>query len=208
MKKDLTELVFILDKSGSMADMVEDTVGGFNAMIEKQKKLDGEVLVSTVLFSNNSKVLHDRVPIEKIEPLNEDQYHVGGGTALIDAIGSAVSHIGNIHKYAREEDRPEHTLFVITTDGMENSSRIFGSEQVKQMIKRQKELYGWEFIFAAADIEAVETARNIGINPDRAAMYARTKAGTRALYDAVDSAVECLRRSSDIGADWLSKLNK
>ena len=139
MKKNLTELVFILDRSGSMAGLEKDTIGGFNAMIEKQKKLDGKVYVSTVLFSNNSNVLHDRCDIADIRPMTENDYQVGGGTALFDAIGGAIQHIGNIHKYARKEDVPAHTLFVITTDGMENASRRYTKDEIKSMIERQKE---------------------------------------------------------------------
>ncbi|MGX8706672.1 MAG: vWA domain-containing protein, partial [bacterium] len=139
MKKNLTELVFILDKSGSMAGLEADTIGGFNGMIERQKQVEGEALVSTVLFSNQSVVIHDRVDLRKIEPMTNRQYYVGGGTALIDAIGGAIHHIGNVHKYAREEDRPEHTIFVITTDGMENASRHYSSDQVKAMVERQKQ---------------------------------------------------------------------
>ena len=162
MKKGLTELVFILDRSGSMAGLEGDTIGGFNAMIAKQKKADGEAYVSTVLFDNESVVIHDRVDIQKITPMTEEQYSVRGCTALLDAIGKAIHHIGNVHKYAREEDRPEHTLFVITTDGMENASHRYTAEQVKQKIERQKQKYGWEFIFLGANIDAVETASCIG----------------------------------------------
>ncbi len=206
MKKNLTELVFILDKSGSMAGMELDTVGGFNAMIAKQKELEGEVLVSTVLFSNESTVLHDRVDIKRIEPMTEAQYSVGGGTALLDAIGDAVHHIGNVHKYAREEDVPEHTMFVITTDGMENMSRRYGSEKVKELIRRREEKYGWEFIFVAANIDAVQTAANIGIRSERAANYKYSQQGTRELYDAVGEAVSCMRCCKPIGEDWKGKL--
>ena len=168
MKKNLTEMVFILDKSGSMSGMEADTIGGFNSMIERQKKEDGEALVSTVLFSNESRVIHDRVDLQRIEPMTDKQYYVGGCTALIDAIGGAIHHIGNVHKYAREEDRPEHTIFVITTDGMENASHIYTSDQVKAMVNRQKEKYGWEFLFLGANIDAVETAARFGIAEDRA----------------------------------------
>lgn len=136
MKNNTTELVFILDKSGSMAGFEADTIGGFNAMIEKQKKLDGKVYVSTVLFSNRSEVLHDRCDISEIRPMTEKDYQVGGGTALLDAIGGAIHHIGNIHKYTRPEDVPEHTMFIITTDGMENASHQYNSRKVKEMIRR------------------------------------------------------------------------
>ena len=179
MKKNLTEMVFILDKSGSMAGLEQDTIGGFNSMIERQKKEDGEALVSTVLFSNDSRVIHDRVDIGKIELMTEKEYYVDGCTALIDAIGGAIHHIGNIHKYAREEDIPEHTVFVITTDGMENASHRYSSDEVKQMVQRQKEKYGWEFLFLGANIDAVETARHFGIGRDRAVRYHNDAKGQR-----------------------------
>ena len=181
MKKDLTEIVFILDRSGSMAGLESDTIGGFNAMIEKQKRAEGEALVSTVLFDGESEVIHDRVDLRSIKPLTEDDYSVRGCTALIDAIGGAIRHIGNVHKYAREEDVPEHTLFVITTDGMENASRRYSSEEVKKMIERQKEKYGWEFLFLGANIDAVETAKGFGIGADRAARQRLEKAHRRGL---------------------------
>ena len=207
IKNGITEMVFIIDKSGSMAGMEEDTVGGFNAMIEKQKKLDGKCYVSTVLFSNRSSVLHDRIDIQKIEPLTEREYCVGGGTALLDAIGGAIHHIGNVHKYARNEDVPEHTIFVITTDGMENASCEYDSERVKQMIRRQEERYGWEFLFVAANIDAVETARNIGIRRERAANYKQTREGTQKVYEAVEYAMCSLRCEAPLGDEWKEKLD-
>ena len=161
-----TELVFILDNSGSMAGMEKDTIGGFNAMIEKQREVVGEVYVSTVLFNNSSHVIHDRISIKRIEPMTEQQYRVGGGTALLDAIGGAIHHIGNVHKYARKEDVTAKTIFLITTDGMENASHLYSSEQVKKMIRRQEERYGWEFVFVAANIDAVHTAEKIGALSD------------------------------------------
>ena len=207
IKNGITEMVFIIDKSGSMAGMEEDTVGGFNAMIEKQKKLDGKCYISTVLFSNRSSVLHDRIDIQKIEPLTEREYCVGGGTALLDAIGGAIHHIGNVHKYARNEDVPEHTIFVITTDGMENASCEYDSERVKQMIRRQEERYGWEFLFVAANIDAVETARNIGIRRERAANYKQTREGTHKVYEAVEYAMCSLRCEAPLGDEWKEKLD-
>lgn len=207
IKNGITEMVFIIDKSGSMAGMEEDTVGGFNAMIEKQKKLDGKCYVSTVLFSNRSSVLHDRVDIQKIEPMTEREYSVGGSTALLDAIGGAIHHIGNVHKYARKEDVPEHTIFVITTDGMENASCEYDSERVKQMIRRQEERYGWEFLFVAANIDAVETARNIGIRRERAANYKQTREGTHKVYEAVEYAMCSLRCEAPLGDEWKEKLD-
>lgn len=165
MKKNLTELVFILDRSGSMQGLEGDTIGGFNAMIEKQKKEPGKALVSTVLFDDLTEVLHDRVKLDEVRPITEKEYDVGGCTALLDAVGGAIHHIGNIHKYARSEDVPEHTLFVITTDGMENASRRYLAQKVKEMIGRQKEKYGWEFLFLGANIDAVETAGHLVIVP-------------------------------------------
>ena len=163
MKNNLTELVFIIDKSGSMSGFESDTVGGFNAVIEKQRAEEGRVLVSTVLFNNYSEVIHDRVPIEEIKPMTAENYRVGGCTALLDAIGGAIHHIGNIHKYARPEDVPEKTIFLITTDGMENASQQYGSDKVKEMIRKREEENGWEFVFVAANIDAVNTAASIGI---------------------------------------------
>ena len=207
MKKDLTELVFILDRSGSMAGLEKDTVGGFNAMIEKQKGETGIALVSTVLFSNTSTVLHDRVTVEKVEPLTEREYAVGGCTALMDAIGGAIHHIGNVHKYARPEDVPEHTLFVITTDGMENASCEYSSRRVKEMIRRQKERYGWEFLFVAANIDAVETAERIGICRDRAANYTADRKGTQRLYDVLGKTLCSYRRDKCVQEHWASDLD-
>ena len=206
MKKNLTEMVFILDRSGSMAGLEADTIGGFNSMIERQKKEDGEALVSTVLFSNESKIIHDRVDLQKIEPMTDKQYHVGGCTALIDAIGGAIHHIGNVHKYARDEDRPEHTIFVITTDGMENASRRYTSDQVKAMVNRQKEKYGWEFLFLGANIDAVETAARIGIRRDRSVNYHNDRLGQARVYEGVDKAVRCVRSRVQLDAEWKKEI--
>ena len=165
----MTELVFILDRSGSMGGLEQDTIGGFNSMLRKQKKQPGEALVSTVLFNNHSVVIHDRVPLEQVQPMTEEEYCVGGTTALLDAVGGAIKHIGLVHKYARPEDRPEKTLFVITTDGMENASRKYTYEKVRELISRQKEKYGWEFLFLGANIDAAKEAERFGIGADRAA---------------------------------------
>ena len=208
MKNNTTELVFILDCSGSMAGFESDTIGGFNSMMEKQKALDGKAYVSTVLFSNKSEVLHDRLPIQEVPRLTETDYRVGGCTALIDAIGGAIHHIGNIHKYARNEDVPEHTLFVITTDGQENASHRYTSEQVKKMIERQKEKYGWEFLFIGANIDAVETAARYGIGADRAVNYNCDSVGTQLNYEVMSETICAFRESRPITADWKKKIDK
>ena len=200
MKKNLTEIVFILDRSGSMSGLEADTVGGFNAMIAKQKKEPGEALISTVLFDDESVVVHDRVLVQNIAPMTERDYYVRGCTALLDAIGGAIHHIGNVHKYARTEDVPEHTLFVITTDGMENASRRYDSERVKQMIERQKARHGWEFLFLGANIDAVETARHFGIGADRA--------GTQLNYEVLSEAVSAVRCSAPLGAAWKERIDE
>ena len=202
MKKNLTELVFILDRSGSMQGLEDDTIGGFNSMLEKQKREPGEAYVSTVLFDDSSSVLHDRVPVSRIQPITRREYYVRGCTALLDAVGGAIHHIGNIHKYAREEDVPEHTLFVITTDGMENASRFYSAQKVKEMIRRQKERYGWEFLFLGANIDAVETAGHLGIPADRAVNYHCDSEGTRLNYQALSDAVAAVRCSAPLDEHW------
>ena len=207
MKNNTTELVFILDRSGSMSGLEKDTIGGFNSMIEKQRRQDGECYVSTVLFDNVSEVLHDRVKLSEVKPMTEDDYTVRGCTALIDAIGGAIHHIGNVHKYARPEDVPEHTLFVITTDGMENASRRYSSEQVKTMIKRQKDKYGWEFLFIGANIDAVETAARYGIDEDRAVNYMADQEGTQILFESVSEAVCNVRSNRKLSKAWSQNIN-
>lgn len=194
MKKNFTEIVFILDESGSMADLKSDTIGGFNSLIEKQKTEAGEAVVTTVLFSTESRVLHDRVPIEHIGKMTEKDYCPSGGTALLDAVGGAVEHIRNIHKYARPEDIPEHTLFVITTDGMENSSRHFTAAKVKKLISAQQEVYGWEFVFLGANIDSAETAESIGIGSATAVDYRCDTVGCAIQYDAMNEAVSTVRK--------------
>lgn len=197
-----TELVFILDRSGSMAGLESDTVGGFNAMIEKQKQEDGTAYVSTVLFDNVSEVLHDRIPLKDVPKMTKKEYTVRGSTALIDAIGSAIHHIGNIHKYARSEDVPAHTVFVITTDGMENASRKYSADEVKNMIKRQKEKYGWEFLFIGANIDAVETAARYGIDSNRAVNYTADSRGTQVLYESISAPLSAVRNNKKISDTW------
>jgi len=204
----ITELVFILDRSGSMSGLEKDTIGGFNSLIEKQKKQDGECYVSTVLFDNISEVLHDRVKLSEISKMTENDYYVRGCTALIDAIGGAIHHIGNIHKYARPEDVPEHTMFVITTDGQENASHNYTSDQVKKMVERQKEKYGWEFLFIGANIDSIETAGHFGIGADRAVNYHADEKGTQVLYETVAETVCCMRASAPLEADWSKNINE
>ena len=208
MKKNLTEIVFILDRSGSMSGLEADTIGGFNSMIEKQKREAGEALISTVLFDNFSEVIHDRVPLGRVEPMTDKEYYVRGCTALLDAIGGAIHHIGNIHKYAREEDVPEHTLFVITTDGMENASRRYDSETVKKMIERQKAKYGWEFLFLGANIDVVETASRFGIGADRAVNYHSDHQGTQLNYEVLSEAVSTVRSSAALGTEWKKRIDE
>lgn len=207
VKNNITELVFILDRSGSMGGLESDTIGGFNSLIEKQRKQDGECYVSTVLFDNVSEVIHDRVKLADVKPITDKEYFVRGCTALIDAIGGAIHHIGNIHKYARPEDVPEHTMFVITTDGLENASHKYSSDEVKKMVERQKEKYGWEFLFIGANIDSVETAKHFGIGADRAVNYHADKQGTAVLYDTVAETVCCMRASAPIQEDWSKKIN-
>ncbi len=208
MRKHLTELVFILDRSGSMSGLEADTIGGFNSLIEKQKKQEGEALVSTVLFDHEILVLHDRVQLQTIRPMTDRDYTVRGCTALLDAVGGAIHHIGNVHKYARPEDVPEHTLFVITTDGMENASRRYSAAQVRQMIERQKERYGWEFLFLGANMDAVETAGHFGIAPDRAATYRQDSEGTKLNYEVLSDAISAVRCDAPLmGAAWKERID-
>ena len=193
MRKGLTEVIFILDRSGSMSGLEADTIGGFNSMIAKQKKEEGEAYISTVLFDDKTEVLYDRVPVSKVEPMNENQYYVRGCTALLDALGRAIHHIGNVHKYAREEDRPEKTLFIITTDGMENSSHEYSYDKVKKMVEKQKKKYGWEFLFLGANIDAIEVAGRFGIAANRAINYESDRQGTQLNYEVLSRTVSEFR---------------
>ena len=204
----MTELVFILDRSGSMSGLEGDTIGGFNSMIDRQKREPGDCLVSTVLFDNFSEVIHDRVPLERVPRLTEKEYFVRGCTALLDAVGGAVHHIGNIHKYARPEDRPEKTMFVITTDGLENASRRYGYDKVKAMIERQKEKYGWEFIFLGANIDAAKEAARFGIGADRAVRYQCDSEGTALNYEVISQAVSSVRACPGVplAAGWKDRI--
>ena len=207
MKKNLTELVFILDRSGSMAGLEADTIGGFNAMLKKQRGEPGEALISTVLFDNETEVIHDRLPLDRVPALTEKDYYVRGCTALLDAVGGAIHHIGNVHRYARAEDVPEKTLFVITTDGMENASRRYTYEKVKSMIQRQREQYGWEFLFLGANIDAAREAARFGIRSDCAADYHADSIGTEAVYESVCEAVCQVRRNAPLAAGWKRKID-
>lgn len=207
MKKNLTEIVFILDRSGSMAGLEKDTIGGFNAMLEKQKKEDGEAFISTVLFDNQTEVIHDRVPVANVPMLTDNEYYVRGSTALLDAVGGAIHHIGNVHKYARQEDVPEKTLFVITTDGMENASRRYTYDRVRQMIQRQKEKYGWEFLFLGANIDAAAEARRFGIDESRAANYNCDQEGTALNFEVISEAVCTVRSCAPLADSWKDRID-
>lgn len=207
-KNNITELVFILDRSGSMSGLESDTIGGFNAMIQKQKKQAGEAFVSTILFDNVSEVLHDRIPIKDVPKMTGKDYTVRGCTALIDAIGGAIHHIGNIHKYARPEDVPAHTMFIITTDGQENASQRYSSDDVKKMIETQKEKQGWEFLFIGANIDAVETAARFGINRNRAVNYNADSKGTQVLYETLSAPICAMRADSAISDDWSQSIEE
>ena len=207
MKNNITELVFILDRSGSMSGLEGDTIGGFNSLIEKQREQEGECFVSVVLFDNESEVLYDRVKLTNVRKMTRDDYTVRGCTALIDAIGGAIHHIGNIHKYARPEDVPEHTMFVIMTDGMENASRRYSSDKVKQMIQHEKEKYGWEFLFIGANIDAVQTAGRFGIGANRAVNYHADSCGTGVVYEAVNLTVGNMRRGNGVSDNWSDSID-
>ena len=204
----MTELVFILDRSGSMAGLESDTIGGFNSMLARQKREAGEALVSTVLFDHESTVIHDRLPLSKVPSMTEREYFTRGSTALLDAVGGAIQHIGNIHKYARPEDVPEKTLFVITTDGYENASHRYNYEMVRRMIERQKEKYGWEFLFLGANIDAAREAARFGICADRAVNYKCDEAGTVLNYEVIGEAVCSVRASRPLGADWKRRIDE
>ena len=219
MREHITELVFLLDRSGSMGGLEADTIGGYNSLIQKQKREEGKVVVSTVLFDDRQEVLYDRVPLQDMDRMTEKEYYVRGCTALLDAIGGAIHHIGNVHKYAREEDRPEKTLFIITTDGMENSSRHYSYEKVKQMVQRQKEKYGWEFLFLGANMDAIEVAGRFGIQADRAVNYECDRQGTQLNYEVLSKTVSRVRACEapsaaaafervDAEEDWSAEIRK
>ena len=207
MKKGLTEIVFILDKSGSMSGLEKDTIGGYNSFLERQRKIDGEAFVSTLLFSDRSEVIHDREPIEKVNPMTDEQYYVEGCTALLDAIGGAIHHIGNVHKYARDEDRPEKTVFVITTDGQENSSHEYTYDKIKKMIEHQQEKYGWEFLFLGANMDAISEASKLGIRQDRAVRYECDEVGTALNYECMCDTITEIRTGKAMSGNWKRRID-
>ena len=202
MKNNVTELVFILDRSGSMAGLVSDTVGGFNSLIEKQKRKDGKCYVTTVLFDTRFDTLHDRIELDWVRPMTKEEYTPGGCTALLDALGHTIRHIARIHKYARPEDVPENTIFVITTDGLENASRRFRAEEIRRMVEHEQEKYGWQFIFLGANIDAFAAAEAVGIRPERAANFCSDADGMRLGFESVGKAVDCARMSLPVSDDW------
>lgn len=204
----MTELVFILDQSGSMSGLESDTIGGFNSMIERQKKETGSAVVSTVLFNNRSTVIHDRLPLDEVIRMSEKDYCPQGCTALLDAVGDAIHHIGNVHKYARKEDVPERTLFVITTDGQENASSRYSYDKVKSMIERQKEKHGWEFLFLGANIDAAAEAKRFGISEERAVRYHCDKSGTELNFQVISDAVCSVRACQPLSADWKKRIDE
>ncbi|MBR0210505.1 MAG: VWA domain-containing protein [Firmicutes bacterium] len=206
-RNDLTELVFILDRSGSMAGLESDTIGGFNGLIDKQKKVDGKAFVTTVLFDNQQKTVHDRVDLAEVAPMTEKEYYVGGSTALLDAVGDTVTHIEKIHKYVRPEDVPAHTMVVITTDGMENSSHRWRAADVKKLVEKKKE-GGWEFLFLGANIDAVSEAARFGIDADRAVRYCNDPEGVRKNFSAVGKAMAHLRREACMPASWKEEIEE
>lgn len=208
MKNNNMELVFILDMSGSMTELTKSTIGGFNSLIDEQKTVDGKVNVSTVLFNDSSKVLHDRVPLEKVKHLTEREYRASGCTALLDAVGGAIHHIGNVQKYSSPEYRAEKVLFVITTDGYENASREYSYQNVRSMIERQKEKYGWEFIFLGANIDAEGVAERFGIDKSHAGNYMADEEGTKLNYEAMNCAIKGFRENSEIDECWKAEVDK
>lgn len=205
--KGLTEIVFILDRSGSMSGLEADTIGGFNSLINKQKKEPGEALISTILFDDEIQVLHNRIPLEKIPPMTEDDYYVCGCTALLDAVGSAAEHIAEIHRNMDKRAQPEKTVFIITTDGMENASRTYTYDKVKEIIERQKKRFGWEFLFLGANIDAADTAGQFGISPDHAANFHCDSVGTAINYQVLSDAIVQVRACEPLDVSWKKKID-
>jgi uncharacterized protein YegL len=208
MKKGLTELVFILDKSGSMSGLEADTIGGYNSMLEKQKAVEGECYITTVLFDNNYELLHDRIDIRAVSPISEKEYQVGGSTALLDAIGRTINKIGNVQKHTADDYRAEKVLFAIITDGEENSSREYSAEKIKAQIEQQKTKYGWEFIFLGANIDAVQTASRFGIAPDRAQNYHADSEGVELNFRVMSEAVATFRECAAMPEGWNDEIQK
>ncbi|NLP48377.1 MAG: VWA domain-containing protein [Clostridiales bacterium] len=206
MKKELTELVFILDKSGSMMGLEKDTIGGYNSMLEKQKAVEGQCRITTVLFDHDYELLHDRIDLEAVGPISGKEYQVGGSTALLDAIGRTIHKIANVQKNTAKEHRAEKILFVIITDGEENSSREYSAQKVKDLIEKQKTKYDWEFIFLGANIDAVETAGRFGIAPDRAVDYLADSQGTKLNYDAMSKTVAGFRATGAVNTAYLEEI--
>lgn len=204
----MTELVFLLDCSGSMHGLEEDTIGGFNSMLDRQKGEEGQAMVSTILFSNTGTVIHDRLPLEQVSHMTRAQYVTGGGTALLDAVGRAIHHIRHIHKYARPEDVPDRTLFVITTDGQENASRNYDYDTIRQMIEEQKTKHGWEFLFLGANMDAAAEASRFGIGADHAVEYRCDQVGTALNYEAISAAVSCVRSHQPLKATWKARIDE
>ena len=208
MKKNLTELVFILDRSGSMSGLESDTIGGYNSMIEKQKAEEGEANITTVLFDDKVELLNQRVSIQEVKKMTDKEYYVRGCTALLDAIGQTIHYMGNVQKYAKEEDRAGKVLFVITTDGYENSSKEYSYDKVRKMIKNQKDRYEWEFIFLGANIDAVETAKQVGIDEEHATNYVADSVGTELNYKAMNMAISCCRSEGKINRRWKEEVER
>ncbi|MBO4897536.1 MAG: VWA domain-containing protein [Clostridia bacterium] len=208
MNKNLTEVVFILDRSGSMSNLEEDTIGGYNSLLEKQQKEEGEAVITTVLFDDKYDMLHDHADVKKVKQITSKEYFARGMTALLDAVGKTINHVGKRHKYAPDNEIPARTLVVIITDGFENASREFSQPQIKSMIEHQKEKYGWEFLFLGANIDAVETANTYGICADRAVTYEADELGTRMNFDVVSRTVSAVRMAQPLGADWKEDIEK
>ena len=208
MKTNRTELVFILDRSGSMSGLEADTIGGYNALLDKQQREEGEATVTTVLFDDRYELLHDRIPLRGVAPITEEQYFVRGSTALLDAIGRTISKTANVQKHTSPELRADKVLFVITTDGYENASREYSYEQVRAMVEREQKAFGWEFLFLGANIDAISTAERFGIGADRAVNYHADREGTRLNYEVVSEAVSCLRACAAVPPNWKQRIEK
>ncbi|WP_422485856.1 vWA domain-containing protein [Gudongella sp. DL1XJH-153] len=208
MKKGLTEMVFILDRSGSMSGLESDTIGGFNSLLKKQREEQGEALVTTVLFDDTYQLLHDRINIKGMEAITSREYYVRGTTALLDALGKTIQKIVNVQKHTAKEEQAENVMFVIITDGMENSSREYSYEKIKRMIDHQKEKYDWEFLFLGANIDAAETAERFGIGRDRAVNYHADSEGTQLNYEVLSETVSMKRATKVIDKDWKERIEK